>query len=1319
MGHFVLEFVCGSSNHTVSNFPAMKETIGGKKRKNPTKGKSKAVRRRLNTASDDDDEYQVEAVLGERDDGKLLVSWVGYDSSGNTWEPESELPTALVRRFRKQQAAQTKATPAAGNRSKTNAKSRKKNEDADTDYEVEALLEEGEHGFLVRWVGYPDPTWEPEQNLPKSLVRRFRQQVKAKAAASVTSCVSSTTSDLASEEKDADTNEYEVEAILEKRDDDTFLVRWVGFPEPTWEPEGNLPTSLLQQFRAKKEEKVPTQIKTVTASSVLGGVTTSADEESKDSDNVDAIAPRTSPRTLTEEKCATCGGVGGVGRKCECCTKPMHHYCSNEVAVSLGIVKDGAPLTEFGDICYCSKACYLKNTGSKKRSVTEAKKVDDDDEYQAIDSMDSDSSDYSVRPPQPLTKVKPTRAKASGRSITKKTKPSTTKTEVSTARKQTKRAASKLCGVCGDGGDADQTCSFCKKPLHSLCSKNVAQSLLILKEGVTLTEFDNGHFCSKECYQSCVANETAVGRDVAFSPSLESWMPQKLYKDVGSLYLVGKVTRKKKNQIGRHIDGQFELRWTTTQFQSANHVHYISLSKAQEGFANFDKLNGTEMVHENWDALCRPREEATEVPELWDDFVEVDSRYVRYDHGQNIPTDQVEVEKLASMQFHSNATLSAPSDLYTHPDGSTSTRLKPELKHIFLHSASSSFFAFLPISFWRKVVETTNAYAEGDKQPLVTLEELMKFLGILFYMTLVDKGEYANYWGDQVENMLFGETSTGLDCIMTLRRFRHIRKNLCFRDSVRVEHLKTDPVARIRPLISMLKVRCMKYVDVGRNVAVDETSIACRSKYARHLIVYNATKPTGKYHFKIYMCCCSTSWLTIGFRLHCESGIGERLSGVVSDDTITSLTEATKHSAEVRKHVIEATLPLHHTRRIVNTDNFYTSVQLLEAMKVQGLYCRGTIREASKHAPKCFMLSKKDKLERGTMRQGVNIQNNIVAASWVDGSVVNIISNADDSSHAPVSRLIGQRKTLFDAPKCVSEYNAAMQGVDRLDQIRSRFSLADGHSFVKFHKKLAMAFIDIAKCNAHICRSLAGIGVRGRDGHRTFVSELTKELFDGSWKNAIGDTGLLYSDPVNVIPLGVSTPTKPRVLTPSKLVPTCVGTSSKQLFPNQIAKRKCVVCRHENRWPTATTLFCATHNVSLCNNVYAGTRGDHICPDVDQTCWNKFHNFYFPRGLFNIDGRVRRSSSFHKARKKIEQESIARNQQSVVSRSFDIGNMLSTDSDGVSTDYCGSHSGTPDSRVSDYGEGHVGTPNSRVSTDFDGSPAGSFTRNNNSASFIV
>lgn len=104
-----------------------------------------------------------------------------------------------------------------------------------------------------------------------------------------------------------------------------------------------------------------------------------------------------------------------------------------------------------------------------------------------------------------------------------------------------------------------------------------------------------------------------------------------------------------------------------------------------------------------------------------------------------------------------------------------------------------------------------------------------------------------------------------------------------------------------------------------------------------------------------------------------------------------------------------------------------------------------------------------------------------------------------------------------------------MQGVDRHDQLRGRFSLADGHSFKIWHKNMALAFIDIARCNAYICHRLAcipelngeedllggdeeGSARSGRDKHRSFVASLVREMFDGSWAESLDDDdGMLYT----------------------------------------------------------------------------------------------------------------------------------------------------------------------------------------------------------------
>ena len=79
-----------------------------------------------------------------------------------------------------------------------------------------------------------------------------------------------------------------------------------------------------------------------------------------------------------------------------------------------------------------------------------------------------------------------------------------------------------------------------------------------------------------------------------------------------------------------------------------------------------------------------------------------------------------------------------------------------------------------------------------------------------------------------------------------------------------------------------------------------------------------------------------------------------------------------------------------------------------------------------------------------------------------------------------------------------------MQGVDRLDQLRTRFSISDSQTFQRWHIKLAMAFIDIGRCNAYSTRKIANKEniKHQRDPHRIFIMELINEFLHGTWKNA-------------------------------------------------------------------------------------------------------------------------------------------------------------------------------------------------------------------------
>jgi hypothetical protein len=159
-----------------------------------------------------------------------------------------------------------------------------------------------------------------------------------------------------------------------------------------------------------------------------------------------------------------------------------------------------------------------------------------------------------------------------------------------------------------------------------------------------------------------------------------------------------------------------------------------------------------------------------------------------------------------------------------------------------------------------------------------------------------------------------------------------------------------------------------------------------------------------------------------------------------------------------------------------------------------------------------------------------------------------------------------------------------MQGVDRHDQLRGRFSLADGHSFQKWHKKLAMAMIDIAKCNAYICDGLARgsrdesssgdpndtSSARSRDSHRSFVVSLIRELFNGDWKSCVdSDRGMASTTGTTAAPTVQNV--RHTIIPEASVNPplTCAAKESWLVMQGRSrSKRKCTVCKFKCRSAT-------------------------------------------------------------------------------------------------------------------------------------------------------
>uniref|UniRef100_H3H0N3 Uncharacterized protein n=1 Tax=Phytophthora ramorum TaxID=164328 RepID=H3H0N3_PHYRM len=186
-----------------------------------------------------------------------------------------------------------------------------------------------------------------------------------------------------------------------------------------------------------------------------------------------------------------------------------------------------------------------------------------------------------------------------------------------------------------------------------------------------------------------------VSKLVAFSPDKERWMKAKVYRPIGTAYIIGRVYRQVKK--GKHAS-LFQICWLDSQFQSS--VEHISVGIVQLGIKNYVAL--TRVKNPDWRILVRPDPTEDINFEEDDSDCEEEEVFEAFEPTELLPTCLAEVEAVRSMRFVPSGEVAVPSYLYQHSDGSTNTYLRPEFMHLFEHSASSSFFAYIPLYFGAK-----------------------------------------------------------------------------------------------------------------------------------------------------------------------------------------------------------------------------------------------------------------------------------------------------------------------------------------------------------------------------------------------------------------------------------------------------------------------------------------------------------------------------------------------------------------------------------------------------------------------------------------
>ena len=300
------------------------------------------------------------------------------------------------------------------------------------------------------------------------------------------------------------------------------------------------------------------------------------------------------------------------------------------------------------------------------------------------------------------------------------------------------------------------------------------------------------------------------------------------------------------------------------------------------------------------------------------------------------------------------------------------TQLKRDAKLKFVNPLAS-FLAFLPIEFWKRYCYQTNCYTrekynkQRDRRTVLehrprnwvdlTLNEFMTFVSILIKITLrpTPGQRYTDAW----KNMQWHPYCAW----MTKQRMVEIRSVLHMSEVGTAEQKSRDSLFKLRPILNVLKKTLGAYLNVGSEVTLDESSIACRSTYGRSLIFYNNTKPSGKYHFRIYVVCDADNYAALRFRVHTKDGSDFGDGGVETRTTSTEVqfrdednhnnTDDDPYGSTIQKLVLDMMKLFFMSGKVMNCDNYYTSPETFIELQKNGVFARGTCRPSRKMFPLC------------------------------------------------------------------------------------------------------------------------------------------------------------------------------------------------------------------------------------------------------------------------------------------------------------------------------------------------------------------------------
>lgn len=374
------------------------------------------------------------------------------------------------------------------------------------------------------------------------------------------------------------------------------------------------------------------------------------------------------------------------------------------------------------------------------------------------------------------------------------------------------------------------------------------------------------------------------------------------------------------------------------------------------------------------------------------------------------------------------------------------------------------FQMFFSISLFTEIARETNRYIRekiAKITPLqrysiwwdwkdVTVHELMAFHGVLLNMGRQAKLSMKDFFSES-----WVDSSAFFKDVFSRKRFCQIFWAL------HVSPPSDSPArsmqSRASKLKSVLDFIGSKFLELYRPsqfIAVDESTVSFKGRVTFKM--YNPQKPT-KWGLRLYVLADSTN------------GYVSALIPYYGSYTTNNLIRPDlPFTSRVILHLVNALQSVTQQKGYhLYTDRFYSSVDLANELKANGVYLTGTVMLNRKGLP----IKMKKKYIKNLQKHKViafrHKQHNILALSWKDKRVVSMISTCHNSKTELVTRKIKNNVTeQFPKPCVISDYTAKMGGVDRNDHYCSSYGFAK--KSLKWWRKLYFWLLEVSVVNSFI-----------------------------------------------------------------------------------------------------------------------------------------------------------------------------------------------------------------------------------------------------------